>query len=139
MNYYFNVAVANGINKLGWTPDVPDEHLGYKFSPTCHEVITICEEIEKLVEGWPVVTRQDLPIMDCWKWGESNTQNRKETHKARLAFIEEIKKECVNHTPSWNGLKTTMSVDRFDNRFANVESTCIDCGVKLQATWSEKK
>lgn len=91
-------------------------------------------KLNKLIESWPVVYGN---FVDSRNWTKHETSM--DTHTARLAFIEEIKKECVNHTPSWNGLKTIMSVDRFDNRFANVESVCMDCGVELVARFEIKE
>ncbi|MBL7544297.1 MAG: hypothetical protein JNL11_10790 [Bdellovibrionaceae bacterium] len=34
-------AIADGINELGWTPDVPNENDEMLFGPECHEVQTI--------------------------------------------------------------------------------------------------
>jgi hypothetical protein len=48
----------------------------------------------------------------------------KETHKARLAFIEPIAKEDCKHEP----IESVM-----------IGHICMYCGVKLQATWTEKK
>jgi len=104
------------------------------------------EKLNKLIESWPAVYswqgfKNDdgsgiRPIKDEWTTmtGVPNT-----THKARLAFIEEIKAEPCKHEPSWHGLKTDLVVDRFDNTFASVGTTCSKCGVKLLATWKESK
>lgn len=55
----------------------------------------------------------------------------------KFEIYEDIdpKESCKHHSPSWNALKTTMSVDRFDNRFANVKSVCMDCGADIVAEW----
>lgn len=113
--------IADGLNKLGWLPpDIPDENGEMKFGPNCHEVITITEELEKLIEAAPVVygTNDGLSYWDNIRFG---------THKARLMFIEELEKEPCKHVPMF---------------FADGEPSnffkCKHCGIELVAEWKPK-
>jgi len=73
------------------------------------------------------------------KWVVDDGGFRKEcfTHKARLAFIEEIKKEPCKHEPEDIQIFNASGNYRFS--FGAGISKCKYCGVELQATWSEKK
>lgn len=42
----YTQAVANGINNLGWSPDIPNSKGEMIFGPDCHEVLTIVEELK---------------------------------------------------------------------------------------------
>lgn len=82
------------------------------------------EKLNKLIESMPTVYGKGN------QWDQ--TDNRPDsyagcTHKARLAFIEELPKKQCEHKP-----KITASHKGF--LFKN---TCEKCGVELQATWSE--
>lgn len=70
-------------------------------------------------------------------WSEDNYPGTEIV--ARLFNIQKIVREPCKHEPSWNGMKTHMSVDRFYNRFAHVESVCMNCGIALVAKFEEKK
>lgn len=61
------------------------------------------KKINELIKSWPVVLGQikniDGGLTDKKYWCATQISNNGETHTARLAFIEEIKRECVNHIP----------------------------------------
>lgn len=80
------------------------------------------EKLDALIESWPVVYGQ-LPISD-FNW--TGPKQYHDTHKARLAFIEEIVKESCKHKPA-----------HFESDDQHIN--CKYCGVELRATWSEKK
>jgi len=84
------------------------------------------EKLNKLIESWPVVYGSNKRPLDGWN--EKSYEST--THKARLAFIEEIKKEPCKHEP-------IQFQDDEGNLAANF--ICRHCGVELVATWSEKK
>lgn len=103
------------------------------------------KKLNKLIESCPVV---------YLNWGTSKPYNmdfniNDHSHKARLAFIEEIKKEPCKHEP--NTYETSTIVEGFlparPGYFSRTESEkcifispkCQHCGIELQATWSEKK
>jgi len=87
------------------------------------------EKLFLLIESMPVVYGDTVG-----PW--SRATHHRATHKARLAFVEEIVKEPCKHEPDKVGL-----FNNFDNpsqpHFA-YNSKCKHCGVELQATWSEK-
>ena len=57
-----------------------------------NELSVNADDLEALLAKGVRVTRQDLPLADCWKWGEHNSQNRSETHTALLVDIKPIQK-----------------------------------------------
>ena len=101
-------------------PEDFDEYDSYLRYNLCRDVN---EKLNKLIESWPVVYGKSK------QWDQ--TDGRPDsyvgcTHKARLAFVEEIKKEPCKHCPEFGyGCKDT-------------ETRCKHCGVKLVATWGEK-
>lgn len=42
-------AIAEGINKIGWAPDVPNSKGEMLFGSDCHEVFVISEQVLKVV------------------------------------------------------------------------------------------
>lgn len=105
-----------------------DSYLRYNL---CRDVN---EKLNKLIESWPVVygnifISNDGSAFDVGSVWNITKLNDK-THKARLAFIEEIKKEPCKHEPS----KTRLD-------FGGIPiSICVHCGVELQvAEWREVK
>lgn len=88
------------------------------------------EKLNKLIESWPVVYGNNFISNDGSAFDIGSVWNitklNDKTHTARLAFIEEIKKECVKHEP-------------FNDSCVPNHFHCKHCGVELQATWSEKK
>lgn len=94
-------------------------------------------KLNKLIESWPVV----YGFADKHGWFKPDTEaNENATHKARLAFIEEIKKECVKHEPVFSKERVSAMMFNFDDKSEFYKQAhCKHCGVELQATWSEKK
>lgn len=81
------------------------------------------ETLARLVESWPVVYGTTTH-----SWSDVHTSSV--THKAYLAFIEEIEKEKCEHEPIMYTF--TSGEDVFQRR-------CRKCGVELVAEWKEKK
>lgn len=99
--------------------------------PMC--VADICGKLNKLIDEAPTVYGREYTHGD-FKW--SNVKHEHDITKAKLMFINEIKKEPCKHEPGpFAGQK--MSVDRYDNRFYKYETNCQYCGVTLKATWNE--
>lgn len=92
---FFNQAIADGLNKLGYSVDVPNEKGEMKFGPECHEVCPIAEKLNKLIESWPVVYGQWGGVYRSFGESYTDKYDSGATHTARLAFIQEIKKEPV--------------------------------------------
>jgi RNAse (barnase) inhibitor barstar len=92
------------------------------------------KKIQELVALWPVVwcdigKTQPLYI-------QATQMNH--THKARLAFIEEINKEpCKQHKPSMS----KMGNANWEILTSNERGSflCAACGIEIEPTWSEKK
>lgn len=126
MKDFFNQAIADGLNELGYGVDIPNEKGEMKFGPECHEVCTIAEKLNALIESWPVVYVRPGPKMGFV--ASSLYLNERDTHKARLAFIEKIVKEPCKHEPS----------NLFLNDPRTYEAKCKHCGVKLVAEWRAK-
>lgn len=101
------------------------------------------EKLKKLIESWPVVYGTIGTESHSWQSYPPGTFIQENyTHKASLAFIEEIKKDCVKHEPQ---IKINYDVRSFSfgtktelNSLPPI-MICKFCGVELQATWSEKK
>ncbi len=85
------------------------------------------EKLNALIESWPYVYCNRIDSADQNKWTASEIKHPIDTHKARLAFIEEIVKEPCKHEP-YQQLSQISPVDK--NWY------CSKCGVELQATWS---
>jgi len=82
-------------------------------------------KLNALIESMAVVYSIEGTISETW----SNTKNKFNTHKGRLAFIEEIVKEPCKHEPisRWTVSGELQSV-----------VTCKHCGVELVAEWKTK-
>lgn len=93
---------------------------------------TANEILSKLIESCPVVYLNDYRSVYAGIRFISTELTNTNTHQARLAFIEEIKKEECKHYPTehWTG--------DYASELRPVVK-CKHCGVELQATWSEKK
>lgn len=114
-------------------PDKPESYVD------AHKAAKIAnEKLNKLIESWSVV------------YGKNNqwdiTDGRPDsylgcTHKARLAFIEEIPKEQCKHEPiSLLGKGYSQEISyRGDISEFLFSSKCKHCGVELVAEWKEKK
>lgn len=131
MKNFFNQAIADGLNELGYGVDIPNDKGEMKFGPECHEVYTIAEKLNQLIESSPVVygskfISNDGSAFDIGSvWNITKISDK--THSARLMFIEEIKKECVKHEPSK------------DRGWLVGDLICKHCKVPLEAIWQEKK
>jgi hypothetical protein len=87
-------------------------------------------KIQKLIDEAPVVYKYQDKIISYWNSEDVLGRPDNPTHKARLMFIEPIKKECVKHEPTINyalGISETMN------------PICRHCHVKLEAVWTERK
>jgi hypothetical protein len=94
-------------------------------------------KLNALIESWPMV---------YWSGSEQLIYREKiknYTHKARLAFIEEIVKEPCRHEPENLQFMTTIngmvSISDVQTKLYGTKKYCKHCGAELQATWSEKK
>lgn len=97
------------------------------------------EKLNKLIESWPVVfnTTNNAGITSWIHYKPIGYHSQ-----ARLAFIEKIKKECVNHIPKIQSKQVASPMSDDPCAAALVlgcSIVCLNCGVELQATWSEKK
>lgn len=111
-----------------------EKHLS-EFCESC------APKLNKLIESWPVVYdgNSGLSLSPGGAWSvvkhdekdhiaiSSNFINSK--RKARLAFIEEIKKEPCKHEPIIGALGI----------YETMQPVCKHCGVDLQAEWREVK
>jgi len=107
----------------------PEDFQGQDFFTLyrCEEMAKAAnEKLNKLIESWPVVYGYSTKSVAPWSADRCNS----DTHKARLAFVEEIVKEPCKHEPD---LLEMFQKSGLQN------SKCKHCGVELQATWSEKK
>lgn len=86
------------------------------------------EKLNKLIESWPVVYAHKNGEQ-IWAQAIYVKEN---VYKARLAFIEEIKKEPCKHEPE------ALEVRSYG--YVTIGTAkCKHCEVELKATWSEKK
>ena len=97
-----------------------------RFDDACEAADVANEKLATLIESWPVVYGCKNISDEKWSFDENNNSC---THKARLAFIEELPKEPCDHLP----VQQTLKSGALSNHFI-----CRRCGVELQATWSEK-
>jgi hypothetical protein len=94
-------------------------------------------KIQKLRDEAPIAYKYHDKIISYWNTQEVLGRPDNPTHKARLMFIEEIKKEPCKHEPV---LFSINAVYRPDGRLPEDENyICKNCGVSLQMTWSERK
>lgn len=90
------------------------------WAPHSKSLATIAnEKLNALFESWPVVYVRPGPKMGFV--ASSLYLNERDTHKARLAFIEKIVKEPCKHEPRLLSDGNSYK--------------CKHCGVELQATW----
>lgn len=80
-------------------------------------------KLNALVETWPIVKG----YTDIWSINPSWPE-KLDTHRARLAFIEQIPKKPCRHEPD---LYKRMAVFEY-------VITCIHCGAELKASWDAK-
>lgn len=97
----------------------PEDFCDIDFAAMDYAADVANKKLNKLIESWPVV----------YQFGNSwlPLNGTDATHKARLAFIEEIKKEPCKHEPEdgWFMLSSPTK--------------CKHCGTQLQITWKESK
>lgn len=87
------------------------------------------EKLNKLIESWPVVYCTKLDSEDLNHWTASEKMHIPiDTHKARLAFVEELLKEPCKHEPDHR--RTWQNEDGTRKYYCR-------CGVELKATWTE--
>lgn len=96
------------------------------------------EKLNQIIESWPKV---DV-IKDRHGYFTATTRLMNDgTHKARLAFIEEIKKECVNHIPKIQSRQVASPMSDDPCAAALVlgcSIVCLNCGCELVAEWKTK-
>ena len=83
--------------------------------------------LQREIESWPVVFQLEPRTNHGW-YEEKEHLHYKYKHKARLAFIEEIKKEPCKHQPVTYASQAFHEVD-----LTSVK--CKHCGVELVAEW----
>lgn len=92
------------------------------------KTVSECEEkLNALIEPWPYVYCSKPDKNNSHLWSHNKTEGY-DTHKARLAFIEEIVEPCW-HEPTVRyqlGISETM------------KPVCKRCGVELVADWRAK-
>lgn len=93
-------------------------------------------KLAKLIESWPVVYGSSKRPLDGW----NEKSYESSTHKARLAFIEELPKPECKHDP----LVTveTKHIKKSDSPLFRTEyshAVCRLCGVEIVAKWEEKR
>lgn len=87
------------------------------------------EKLKKLIQSWPVVRGYKSASDGLMYWHEHLMND---THIARLAFIEEIKKEPCKHKPmaitkTLNGVTTIVG-----------NTICQNCNIEIVAEWKPK-
>lgn len=97
------------------------------------------KKFNKLIESWPVVYFSSHNAIGELKGSAGLIIGNKQlgdTHKARLAFVEEIPKEPCKHTVASHraGNGPWVLDTEYDGSF-----TCGKCGVKLEIQWKEKE
>lgn len=95
----------------------------YPLGMTAMDAIALFANIklEKWLESWPIIFLTQTPLGNLT--GQSVLQYPHQTHKARLAFIEEIVKEPCRHEVDCPSSK---------------RPSCVYCGVELVAEWKAK-
>lgn len=92
-------------------------------------------KLRKLIEEAPVVYgNQSLNDTFYWLVKPLGSLSKYDTHRAKLMFIEEIKKKPCKHEPP-----VTNDTGRF-GRVVNIDyATCVHCGCELESIWQEKE
>lgn len=115
-----------------------------KFSDEMAKIAN--EKLNNFIESLPVVYGYIGKISSSWHSEKPGTYIQENyTHKARLAFIEEIVKEPCKHEPEINlgkdGIRVSWPVPLQPNIYQEVfvKIKCKHCGVELTAIWSEEK
>ena len=120
--------------KLFTEDDFKNLNYGAHTRPSAAYVEYANEKLKKLIETCTVV----YGFANKHGWYEPDTEsNEYATHKARLAFIEEIKKEQCAHEPS-RITTVQLSVDQPGNEYYTHKTRCQLCGCELVADWKVK-
>lgn len=83
MKDFFNQAIADGLNELGYGVDAPNEKGEMKFGPECHEVCTISEKLNKMIESG------ELKYESSKQSGEDTGENKEiKNRMPRMVRIE---------------------------------------------------
>lgn len=86
-------------------------------------------KLNQLLDSWPIVFGNSEKTSFQW----TERKHPIDTHFARLAFIEQLRKEPCKHEPK--PMKTWH--EHGEKQWG--ESSCRHCGVELRATWTEAK
>jgi hypothetical protein len=92
-------------------------------------------KLKKLMETWPVVYGLSTSP-ELWTMQKQDM----DTHRAHLAFIEELPKEPCKHEPLVS--VEVAPIKRSDSPYFRtypLNFTCRKCGVELLADWKENK
>jgi hypothetical protein len=95
------------------------------------------EKLNALIESWPVVTGKMTMGGAIVGIPFGEVLGVEDTHKARLAFIEELPKEPCKHEPIWDS-KNTVFPGLISPTYYGA-AHCQKCGILLEITWSEVK
>jgi hypothetical protein len=92
------------------------------------------QKLKALIESWPVVygTTKLSFFIPRYSGGDLSQQRPEDTHKARLALVEEIDKEPCKHEAK------SMFIDGLGDVNLSEHVICKHCHVELRATWSAK-
>lgn len=107
-------------------------HYDFHFDEKWKNEIAATEanhKLNALIKTWPVVwgsSHDGFIMVERWR----KKPDLSDTHTARLAFIEEIKKEPCQHEPP----RTLQFFKGFYNQF-----NCVHCGVELEVRWMVKE
>lgn len=93
-------------------------------------------KLNKLIESWPAIYLR--------KFSEGSFVEVKQSdasHKARLAFVEEIVKEPCKHVPQMISITRDTVFTSFGEPIPRefYEFNCKLCKIELNPTWNEKK
>lgn len=89
------------------------------------------EKIEKLMADWPVVIREKNSVHEdhkAWRKDDKGYFYEHFDMRARLAFIEPIKREC-KHEPNQIWTCNNHPLQKF---------ICSKCNIELEAEWKVK-
>lgn len=88
-------------------------------------------KLRKLIDDAPIVYGFTSDRYPSYVWDGYDSGNH--SVKARVMFIEEIKKPCKHEPP------VTNDTGRF-GRVVNIDyATCVHCGCELESIWQEKE
>lgn len=101
-------------------------------------------KLRKLIDDAPTVYGFTSDRYPSYVWDGYDSGNH--SVKARVMFIEPIKKECAKHEPDntliifYQGTVDTKNFSAKDlNDYLTKNKTCKHCGIELEPVWQEKK